>query len=260
MKRRSFCFSLLASPAIGAPPAGVKLIAHRGGVVDERYAENSKGSVEAAIARGYWMLEVDVRESKDGRLVVQHDPDFQRFFGDSRQVADMDWTEIARLRAKPGNTRPMEFQELAALCRNRVRLMVDTKEPEHSEQFFAEMERALRKNDLLASAMFIGTDQSRERFHGKAIVGVTREQLQAFLAKGEKTKGLYFLFEHGRTLDEAGLRLAAKAGVPAVVSINIFHYEGMDHWKAARADVERLRRLGMTYFQIDSIYDRWLTS
>lgn len=258
MKRRLFCLSMLGSGALPVQIPGVKLIAHRGGIVDERYAENSKGSVEAAIARGYWMLEVDVRESKDGRLVVQHDPDFQRFFGDPRKVAGMNWADIARLRAQPGNTRPMEFHELAALCKGRVQLMVDTKEPEHSEAFFSAMEQALRRNDLLDSAMFIGTEQSRRRFHGKAIVGVTREQLQATMKKGEKTKGLYFLFEHGRTLDQAGLRLAEKAGVPAVVSINIFHYDGMDHWKGAQADVERLRKLGMTYFQIDSVYDRWL--
>jgi hypothetical protein len=28
--------------------------------------------------------------------------------------------------------------------------------------------------------------------------------------------------------------------------------------KAAHADIVRLRNLGLTYFQIDSIYDQWL--
>lgn len=258
MNRRDFCISMMGAGALAAQSPKVRLIAHRGGIVDDHFAENSQGSVEAAISRGYWMLEVDIRESKDGRLVVQHDPDFQRFFGDPRKVADMTWAEISALRAKPGNSKVLEFRELAALCKNRVRLMMDTKEPEHSDAFFKEMERAMRENNLLSTAMFIGTEQSRRWFRGKSLISATREELEQALRKGEKTKGTYFLFEHGRTLDKAGLDLAARAGVPPVVSINIFHYEGMDHMKGARADVERLRKLGMTYFQIDSVYDQWL--
>ena len=54
------------------------------------------------------------------------------------------------------------------------------------------------------------------------------------------------------------IELARKACVPAVVSINVGHYSGQDHMKAAHADIVRLRNLGLTYFQIDSIYDAWL--
>ena len=37
----------------------VRLIAHRGGVVNERIIENNLASIEAAVERGYWMLEVN---------------------------------------------------------------------------------------------------------------------------------------------------------------------------------------------------------
>lgn len=249
---------LLAAPLSAQNTDPIRLIAHRGGIVDERYAENSPAAVEAAIRQGYWMIEVDVRESRDGKLVVQHDPDFERFYGVKRKVAEMSWTEISGLRAKPGNTRPMEFHELAALCRNRLKLMIDTKPPGHPEAFYAAMEKALRDNDLLDSAFFIGTPESQARFRGKAVIGVNRDQLRKLMTAGETTAGRYFLFEHGTTLDEEGLRLAAQAGVPPVVSINIFHYGNGDHWKGAKADIDRLKALGMTYFQIDSVYDRWL--
>jgi hypothetical protein len=47
--------------------------------------------------------------------------------------------------------------------------------------------------------------------------------------------------------------------VPVVPSVNIFHYAGLDdHFKAAESDIRRLRQLGVTEFQIDSVYDRWL--
>jgi hypothetical protein len=44
----------------------IKLIAHRGGVVDKQRAENNLPAIQEAIHRGYWMLEVDIRESKEG--------------------------------------------------------------------------------------------------------------------------------------------------------------------------------------------------
>ena len=253
--------SLLSLAAVSCSPAtdnSLKLIAHRGGIVDPNYAENSPGAVEAAIRRGYWMIETDVRESKDGHLVVQHDPDFTDFYGDPRLVADMTWDEIKQLRAEPGGSRPIEFHELAALCKGRMRLMMDTKPPSHPEAFYCSMEASLRENDLLDSAYFIGTEESQAWFKGKCRIGVNRDTLR-LAAAGEDVSKLYFLFEHGRTLDAEGVALARKLGVPAVVSINIFHYDDTaDHVKGARADTERLLGQGVTHFQIDSIYDPFL--
>src|SRR5262245_11181909 len=183
--------SLLTTAAYSADT--VKLIAHRGGIVDDRFAENSAPSLEAAIRRGYWMAEIDVRESKDGHLVVQHDPDFERFYGVNRNVSDMTWSEISRLRARPGNSRPLEFHELAALAKGRIQLMIDTKEPSHSEAFYSAMERALRDNGLLQGTFFIGTDEARKRFFQKARVSVERDELKAAMMRGEKTGQLYFL-------------------------------------------------------------------
>ena len=258
IKRLAIILSSLAAVALPLASTGsLKLIAHRGGIVDQRYAENSAASLEAAIKSGYWMAEVDVRETKDGRLVVQHDPDFKRFYGVDRKVADMTWDEISRLRATPGNTRPIQFGELAKLARDRIHLMIDTKEPSHSAEFYRTMETALAENGLLSGAFFIGTEESRSRFKGKARVSATREVLQAALRRGEDVSGTYFLFEHGRTLDESGLRLAAQAKVPAVVSINVFHYDPATHMRDAQVDVGRLRSLGMEYFQIDSVYDQF---
>jgi hypothetical protein len=244
--------------AARAADRAVKIIAHRGGVVGDEYAESSPAALQAAVDRGYWMIEVDIRESKDGRLVVQHDPDFGRFFGDERLLAEMTWAEIQKLRATPGDSRPLEFHELAALCRGKLELMLDTKPPEHPEAFFRSMEASLRENGLLAGAFVIGTGQSRAWFHGKARVGIDHAQLKKAAAAGEDVAALYFLFEHGRDLDAETVRYAQKLGVAVVPSINIFHYADADHRKAAEADTRRMIDLGVEYFQIDSPYDVWL--
>jgi hypothetical protein len=189
--------------------------------------------------------------------VVHHD-DFSKSHGDPRWPREMTWAEIARLRAKEDGSRPLEFHEYARLCRNRIRLMMDTKEPSHPPAFYQAMERGLRENGLLEGAYFIGTAESRAWFKGKSRISVDRKELEKAYQGGEDTARLYFLFEHGATLDEAGLQLAARTGAPAVVSINDFHYAGRDHMQAAHADIVRLRNLGLVHFQIDSFYDHWL--
>ena len=240
----------------GEPP---RLIAHRGGVVGEEFAENGPAALQAAMERGYWMVEVDIRESKDGKLVVQHDPDFGRFYGHKGAVADMTWDEISRLRAAPGNSRPLQFHEFAALCKGKMRLMLDTKPPDHGPAFYESMAASLRENDLLETAYVIGTPESRRYFLGKARVGVPAEALRDAVRRGEEVSKLYFLFVHGRDLDDNTVAWAQGLDVPVVPSINIFHYADLpDHFKAAEFDIRRLRELGVTEFQIDSPYDRWL--
>ena len=246
-------------PAYPPEASTFDLIAHRGGVVGDTHAENSPGAIEAAVERGYWMVELDIRESADGVLVVHHDEDFLRFYGDDRKLGELSWDQVAALRALPGDTRPQTFAEMAALCKGRLEIMLDTKPPDHSEAFFQEMEAVLTENGLLAGAYVIGTEQSRNWFHGKARVGVDRNQLRQAAEAGEDVASLYFLFEHGRDLDTETVRYAQDLGVPVVPSINIFHYGNLpDHMATAESDVRRMRELGVTQFQIDSPYDAWL--
>lgn len=69
-----------------------------------------------------------------------------------------------------------------------------------------------------------------------------------------------FLFAHGRDLDREAVELANRAGIPVVASINRFHYSTclVNGMKTARADMLRLRNLGVTLFQIDSLYESCL--
>lgn len=96
-------------------------------------------------------------------------------------------------------------------------------------------------------------------FKGKARIRVeTTADLRKLVEAGEPVSKTYLLFEHGTTLGAESVELARRVGIPAVVSINEFHYAGLDHMKAAHADIVRLGNLGLTYFQIDSCYDEWL--
>lgn len=256
-------YSLLLGAALtglalsAAPPPGIKWIAHRGGVVDARYSENSPASLEAAISNGYWMIESDIRETKDGKIITQHDPDFKRFYGDPRRVQDMTLAEVKALRANPGGTAPLTFAELAAACKGRLRLMLDIKEPEHSTAFYQEIEDELRRAGLLASTYVIGLDSSRRHFHTKARVAVNFAQLKEAVALSGFAGQLYFLFEWGKTLTREQVDFARSHKVAVVPSVNTFHY-GSDmkaSLEQGTADIRRLLTWGVTEFQIDSVYE-----
>jgi len=235
----------------------LRLIAHRGGVVSDARIENNLPAIQEAIRRGHTMLEVDIRESLDGHLVVHHDENFLRFYGNDRKVSEMTWKEIQQLSSSPGEHKPLDFREFARACRGEILLMLDTKSPDHPNEFFAEMEQILKENNLLSSALVIGTEQSRKYFKGKSKVGVNRRKLESAIAYGEDVGRLYFLFAHGDMTEES-VELAQRHGVLVVPSINVFHYPAAEHRKRAKTDINRLRALGVRYFQIDSIYEEFL--
>ena len=75
-------------------------IAHRGGALEVE--ENTLPAFAHAAALGYQHIELDVHASRDGEVVVHHDPTFARMTGEARAVAELDWYQISRLRTHGG--------------------------------------------------------------------------------------------------------------------------------------------------------------
>lgn len=125
INRRFAIASLVSAASLAVHPLlhaddRVFLAAHRGGVVDEAHPENSIASVQAAISRNYWMIEVDVRATRDGEPILHHDSTFDRYFGDARRPEDMTWAEVRQLRSTPGNRAPLHFDEMCALVEGKL--------------------------------------------------------------------------------------------------------------------------------------------
>lgn len=238
----------------------VFLIAHRGGIVDNDHLENSVASMEAAIARGYWMLEVDVRRTRDGVPILHHDTTFQRGYGDSRTVAEMSWQDVRALRSRVGQQRPQAFDEMCARAAGRIRLMLDIKDEGQPPAFHAALEQSLLNHGLLENAWVLSDGGAPEFWRGRATTAVNREGLIAAAERGERVADTHVLFEIAGTLDEAGMALARAHDVTPVAAINTFRYRTakVDDHAGARADAARLRAAGVAHFQIDSIYERYL--
>ena len=78
-----------------ASATDVEIIAHRGASYDA--PENTLESVNLGWAQGADAVEVDVYLSKDGHIVVHHDPDTKKLTGVDRKVEAPTLAELRHL-------------------------------------------------------------------------------------------------------------------------------------------------------------------
>lgn len=80
-------------------------IAHRG--YRARYPENTMLSMRKAVEAGTHALETDTHLTRDGVVVLSHDPTLKRCFGLPDKIIDCDWNYISTLRSIGENPQPM---------------------------------------------------------------------------------------------------------------------------------------------------------
>ena len=107
------------------------VIAHRADHM--RKPENSLAAIEDAIRCGTDYVEIDLRTSKDGFLVLSHDATVTRMTGLAAKVQDLTLAELKALSLKPtvadGKTyRIPEFKDVLKLCKKKMNIYLDFKE------------------------------------------------------------------------------------------------------------------------------------
>jgi glycerophosphoryl diester phosphodiesterase len=258
MIARRRLLSMFSAAAVFGAVTPLRLIAHRGGIVDKDHPENSPSSIRSAIERGYWMIEVDIRATKDGEPILQHDPTFTRFYGVDRRPEDMTWAELRKLRSNPGNTNPIHFQEVCDMCKGKIRLMLDIKNGEMPAEFYQGLAKRMEAAGILDGAYMLGGERFRRFFaEGGALESVNRTSLKAAEERGEDVAKRYFLFELGSILDAQTISLCRTLKLDAVAAINTFRYTmaKRDEWQGPAEDIAKLRKLGVECYQIDSMYE-----
>ena len=262
------CLALARGQARSATP--YKLIGHRGGVVEDKFPDNCSAALQAAVARGYWMIETDIRETKDGILIMHHDPDFDAYFHDPRKVIDLTWDEIRSLHSDLADQHPWRFEDVVEAAHDAgLRLMLDSKDP-HTAGFCKKVEAILKQYDMLDRCYIIGTADALKYFTGKAPVGLKFKSLKPRVEADPAAGKCYFLFDEG-TMTTDMVHWAQARDIKVVPSVNVYHYydpktmAGKSRkelkpviFAAARRDIEKFKALGVTEFQIDSEFDRWL--
>jgi glycerophosphoryl diester phosphodiesterase len=107
---------------------GPLLFAHRGG--PSLHAENTLPAFSAALEQGVDVLELDVRMSIDGHVVVSHDPTGQRVFGIPQPIHLASLAALKRWRCRRDDGESYELATLAEVLEAfpRVPLNVDVKQ------------------------------------------------------------------------------------------------------------------------------------
>lgn len=121
--------------------------------------DNTVASFQRALTNGVDMIETDVRVSRDGHLVLAHDPDLGP--PDHRlPVATTDWAELQRLDLGDGE-RPLVLEDLFAVARGQCALMIDLK----GEGFEEPLVRAIQTSGFAMPEIIVpgGSALSRGR-------------------------------------------------------------------------------------------------
>ena len=103
-----------------------KMYAHRG-LHNEQRAENSMSAFKAAVDAGYG-IELDIRLSKDGQLVVFHDDTLDRVCGRKGRVIDFTAEELASISLNGTSEGVPLFCDVLKMVDGRVALLVEIKE------------------------------------------------------------------------------------------------------------------------------------
>jgi glycerophosphoryl diester phosphodiesterase len=115
------------APATGAAADRSAVAAHRGGA--RLWPENSLTAFRGAIALGVDLVELDVHQTKDGEVVVVHDPTLERTTTGRGAVRDHTWAELSAvtLRGTADEPLPRLGEVLALLQPSPVGLLLEIK-------------------------------------------------------------------------------------------------------------------------------------
>lgn len=117
---------------------GVLVVAHRAchaaapsRGLDRAVPENSLAALDRCVALGVDMVEIDVRRTADGALVILHDPTVDRTTNGRGRVAEMTLAQVQALRLKGSaeNEAPPTLEAFLARAQGRILINLDVKEP-----------------------------------------------------------------------------------------------------------------------------------
>lgn len=147
-----------ASRTPAAPPSGqpIVVIAHRGAHKD--VPENTLAALDRAIQLGCDYVEVDVRRTKDGTLVIMHDATVKRTTNGTAKVSDLTLEEIQKLDVKvrrgspPAIHKVPTFDAILERAKGRMKIYVDHKDAPPSEVL-----AAIKKYGMLKDVIVYGS-------------------------------------------------------------------------------------------------------
>jgi glycerophosphoryl diester phosphodiesterase len=205
-------------------PGQVQLLCHR--TANEDVPENTLASLDEAALLGCNIVEIDLRQTLDGKIVLNHDGVLERL---TDGIGDTETSYYDDLRMRDAgrwmgdrfeDMRMPLFEDALRLAReDDIRLILDIKD----KGIGAEVLRLVQGEGMLQRVRFGGewadVKQLYPRANENAPVwvqpGVTGEQVKAYHLQG-KAVIANFSGETGHEMDLAGMKAAVAAGVDGI--------------------------------------------
>ncbi len=118
--------------------------------------ENSLPAIQSCIDLGVDMVEIDLKKTKDGHLVIMHDRTIDRTTNGKGKISDYTLEELKafRLKDKDGNLTEHAiptFEEVMLLCKGKIMVNID-----HAYDLFKEAYAVLEKTDTINHGLMKG--------------------------------------------------------------------------------------------------------
>lgn len=140
----------------------VTVTAHRGSAI--KAPENTRSAIEQAIEDGADYVEIDVRMTADGTLVLWHDADMKRVFGLNDKISDITYPQALELDAGSwfgpefAGERILSLSQAIAITRGRARLYVDIKPDADTPTLTRDIVKLLQREDALDGTVVAAAD------------------------------------------------------------------------------------------------------
>ena len=159
MQRSAVALALCAAFAMWSAEAqsGVLIVSHRG--AKKVAPENTIAAFDAAADAGADYVELDVRQSKDGELIIMHDARVDRTTDGHGAVRDLSVEEIRRLNAGLGQQVPTFREALLWGRRRGIRIDVD-----HKAGSVEDIARVIRDTGMIDRVVIEGRTETLQRF------------------------------------------------------------------------------------------------
>ena len=221
------CMSTTREPAKVLPAprhGGVYVVAHRGAHIG--IPENTLAAYKAAIEMGVDFVEIDLRTTKDGRIVSIHNKEIDSYVTNGMQglVSEMTLEQLKQLdigsRISPewSSERIPTFEEILELCKGRVGIYLDLKDASVDKVvsivnkwdmarqvlWYADFDELKRVAELCPECILMPDPGPEEnlpkvinRFEPSVVAAVWRHYSQSFAAKCHQAGAIVIVDESG---------------------------------------------------------------
>lgn len=140
----------------------VKIIAHRGS--SKHAPENTVSSILMAAEDKAEYAELDVQETRDGVVILMHDKNLKRVAMVDRNVSEMDYEDVAKLKASSTNTDKIKEEKIPTLdqvmktSKGKIKLDIEIKNYENDAEIVKKVVKSIEDNDLVKDSLVCSFD------------------------------------------------------------------------------------------------------